>query len=162
LETAPGTLRKTPLNAVHRELSAKMVAFGGWDMPVEYSGLISEHMAVRQAAGLFDVSHMGEFTVEGPGALAFLQRVTSNDVAKIAVGQAQYSALPLPNGAPADDIILYRRGEDRYPMVVNAGNTGRISPGCARRSRAVEPVDRSARTRSSRCRARARRRSCRG
>ena len=78
MESAPGTLRKTPLNALHRELSAKMVAFGGWDMPVEYSGLISEHMAVRQGAGLFDVSHMGEFTVEGPGALGFLQRVTSN------------------------------------------------------------------------------------
>jgi aminomethyltransferase len=122
LESAPGTLRKTPLNAVHRELSAKMVAFGGWDMPVEYSGLISEHMAVRQAAGLFDVSHMGEFTVEGPGALAFLQRVTSNDAAKLSVGQAQYSALPLANGAPADDVILYRRGDDRYLMVVNASN----------------------------------------
>jgi aminomethyltransferase len=123
LESAPGTLRKTPLNAVHRELAAKMVSFGGWDMPVEYSGLISEHMAVRQAAGLFDVSHMGEFTVEGAGALAFLQRVTSNDVAKLTVGQAQYSALPLPNGAPADDVILYRKGEDRYLMVVNASNT---------------------------------------
>ena len=70
-------LLKTPLNAVHRESGAKMVPFGGWDMPVEYSGLISEHMAVRKAAGLFDVSHMGEFEVEGPGALAFLQRVTS-------------------------------------------------------------------------------------
>jgi aminomethyltransferase len=123
LESAPGTLRKTPLNAVHRELSAKMVAFGGWDMPVEYSGLISEHMAVRQAAGLFDVSHMGEFTVEGPGALEFLQRVTSNDVGKLAVGQAQYTALPLVNGAPADDVILYRKGEQAYLMVVNASNT---------------------------------------
>jgi aminomethyltransferase len=123
LDTAPGTLRKTPLNAVHRELSAKMVAFGGWDMPVEYSGLISEHLAVRQAAGLFDVSHMGEFTVEGPGALGFLQRVTSNDAAKLSVGQAQYSALPLPNGAPADDVILYRKGEHSYLMVVNASNT---------------------------------------
>jgi glycine cleavage system T protein (aminomethyltransferase) len=122
LETAPGMLRKTPLNAVHRELSAKMVAFGGWDMPVEYSGLISEHMAVRQSAGLFDVSHMGEFTVEGPGALGFLQRVSSNDASKLAVGQAQYSALPLANGAPADDIILYRKGDQSYLMVVNASN----------------------------------------
>ena len=99
-----------------------MVAFGGWDMPVEYSGLISEHMAVRQAAGLFDVSHMGEFTVEGPGALGYLQRVTSNDVAKLAVGQAQYTALPLQNGAPADDVILYRKGDQSYLMVVNASN----------------------------------------
>src|SRR5262245_35572805 len=100
-----------------------MVAFGGWDMPVEYSGLISEHMAVRQAAGLFDVSHMGECAVEGPGALAFLQRVTSNDVSKLSVGQAQYTALPLPNGAPADDVILYRKGDQSYLMVLNASNT---------------------------------------
>jgi len=122
LETAVGTLRKTPLNPVHRELGAKMVAFGGWEMPVEYSGLISEHMAVRTAAGVFDVSHMGELEVEGPGALAFLQRVTSNDVGKLQDGQAQYSALPLPNGAPADDVIVYRRGPERFLVVVNAAN----------------------------------------
>ena len=122
METAVGTLRKTPLNPVHRELGAKMVAFGGWEMPVEYSGLIAEHMAVRSAAGLFDVSHMGELEVEGPGALAFLQRVTSNNVGKLADGQAQYSALPLPNGAPADDVIVYRRGPQRFLLVVNAGN----------------------------------------
>jgi aminomethyltransferase len=122
LEAHNGALRKTPLHAVHRESGAKMVSFGGWEMPVEYSGLIAEHMAVRKAAGLFDVSHMGEFEVEGPGALAFLQRVTANHVGKLAEGQAQYSALTLPNGAPADDVILYRRGEDRYLMVVNAGN----------------------------------------
>jgi aminomethyltransferase len=125
LETGTGDLRKTPLNAVHRELSAKMVDFGGWDMPVEYSGLIGEHLAVRQAAGLFDVSHMGEFELTGPGALAFLQRVTSNDAAKLAIGQAQYSALPLPSGAPADDVILYRRGDAHYLMVVNASNVGK-------------------------------------
>ena len=121
LETATG-MRKTPLNALHRESGAKMVPFGGWDMPVEYSGLIGEHMAVRKAAGLFDVSHMGEFEVVGPGALAFLQRVTANDVAKIVDGQAQYSALPLPNGAPVDDVIVYRRAAERYLLVVNAGN----------------------------------------
>jgi len=122
LETAVGTLRKTPLNPVHRELGAKMVAFGGWEMPVEYSGLIAEHMAVRTAAGVFDVSHMGELEVEGPGALPFLQRVTSNDAGKLADGQAQYSALPLPSGAPADDVIVYRRGPERFLLVVNAGN----------------------------------------
>jgi aminomethyltransferase len=122
LETAVGTLRKTPLNPVHRELGAKMVAFGGWEMPVEYSGLIAEHMAVRTAAGLFDVSHMGELEVEGPGALPFLQRVTSNNAGKLADGQAQYSALPLPNGAPADDVIVYRRGPERFLLVVNAAN----------------------------------------
>jgi aminomethyltransferase len=122
LETAAGTLRKTPLNPVHRELGAKMVAFGGWEMPVEYSGLIAEHMAVRTAAGVFDVSHMGELEVEGPGALPFLQRVTSNNAGKLADGQAQYSALPLRNGAPADDVIVYRRGPERFLLVVNAGN----------------------------------------
>jgi aminomethyltransferase len=107
---------------VHRELGAKMVAFGGWEMPVEYSGLIAEHMSVRKAAGLFDVSHMGELTVEGPDALAFLQRTTANDVAKLADGQAQYSALPLPNGAAADDVVVYRRGPERFLIVVNASN----------------------------------------
>ena len=115
-------LRRTPLHAVHRESGAKMVPFGGWDMPVEYSGLIAEHLAVRKAAGLFDVSHMGEFEIEGPGALPFLQRLTSNHVARLLDGQAQYSALTLENGAPVDDVILYRRGEGRYLMVVNAGN----------------------------------------
>src|ERR687888_1052385 len=98
VETAPGTLRRTPLSALHREMGAKMVPFAGWEMPVEYSGLINEHLAVRRAAGLFDVSHMGELEVGGPGALVFLQRVTSNDVARLSDGQAQYSALPLPNG----------------------------------------------------------------
>ncbi|MFI5006776.1 MAG: glycine cleavage system aminomethyltransferase GcvT [Solirubrobacterales bacterium] len=115
-------LRKTPLNAVHRESGARMVPFGGWDMPVEYSGLIAEHMAVRRAAGLFDVSHMGEFEVAGPGAQDFLQRVTANNVAKLTDGQAQYSALPLANGAPVDDVIVYRHAADRFLLVVNAGN----------------------------------------
>jgi aminomethyltransferase len=115
-------LRKTPLNAVHRESGARMVPFGGWDMPVEYSGLMAEHAAVRTAAGLFDVSHMGQFEVEGEGALAFLQRVTANDVARLADGQAQYSALPMPTGCPVDDIIVYRRSERRFLVVVNAAN----------------------------------------
>src|SRR5262245_33645324 len=117
-----GSLRKTPLNAVHRELGAKMVPFGGWDMPVEYSGLIAEHLAVRTAAGLFDVSHMGEFEVSGPGAMAFLQRVTSNNVAKLVDGQAQYSALPMQNGGPVDDVIVSRKAAGRFLLVVNAGN----------------------------------------
>ena len=122
MEPAAGALRKTPLNALHRESGAKMVAFGGWEMPVEYSGLISEHLSVRKAAGLFDVSHMGELEVEGPGAIPFLQRVTSNNVARLVDGQAQYSALPLPSGAPADDVILYRLASERFLLVVNAGN----------------------------------------
>jgi len=99
-----------------------MVPFGDWEMPVEYAGLISEHLAVRNAAGLFDVSHMGEFEIEGDGALAFLQRVTANDVARLVDGQAQYSALPSTHGCPLDDVILYRRAGDRYLMIVNAAN----------------------------------------
>ena len=122
VESTSTALRKTPLNAIHRESGAKMVAFGGWDMPVEYSGLIAEHLAVRSAAGLFDVSHMGEFEVQGPGALAFLQRVTCNDVARLADGQAQYSALPMANGGPVDDVLVYRHAPDRYVLVVNAAN----------------------------------------
>src|SRR5260370_27258895 len=115
-------LRRTPLYAVSRESGAMMVAFGGWEMPVEYAGLIAEHLAVRKAAGLFDVSHMGEFEVWGVGALAFLQKVTANNVAKLREGQAQYSALPLPNGAPADDVIVYRRTPDRLPLVVRSAH----------------------------------------
>jgi aminomethyltransferase len=122
MESAASVLRKTPLHTVHRESGARMVPFGGWEMPVEYSGLIAEHMAVRTAAGLFDVSHMGEFEVSGPGALAFLQRVTSNNVAKLVDGQAQYSALPMANGAPVDDVIVSRRAPDRFLLVVNASN----------------------------------------
>jgi aminomethyltransferase len=106
-------------------MGAKMVPFAGWDMPVEYSGLISEHLAVRKAAGLFDVSHMGELEVEGRGALEFLQRVTCNDVARLADGQAQYSALPLPTGAPADDVVVFRRSAERFLIVANASNVAK-------------------------------------
>src|SRR5512134_1465513 len=115
-------LRRTPLYDVHRDCGARMVPFGGWEMPVEYSGVIAEHNAVRTAAGLFDVSHMGQFEVEGEGALAFLQRTTTNNVARLVDGQAQYSALPMPSGCPVDDIIVYRRSERRFLIVVNAAN----------------------------------------
>jgi len=115
-------LRHTPLDAVHRKSGARLVPYGGWEMPVEYGGLISEHMAVRTAAGLFDVSHMGEFEIEGPGAFAFLQRVTANDLGKLVDFQAQYSALPNERGCPLDDVILYRRSADRYLVIVNAAN----------------------------------------
>lgn len=119
-------LLETPLHAQHIAAGAKMVNFGGWDMPIDYSGkglgVIKEHLAVRRAAGLFDVSHMGEVDVVGAGALAFLQRVTSNDVAKLQDGHAQYSALPMPNGAPVDDIIVYRFSAERFLLVVNASN----------------------------------------
>ncbi len=121
-ETASG-LKRTPLYSVHRELGAKMVDFGGWEMPVEYSGIREEHRAVRERAGLFDVSHMGELTVDGSEALAFLQRLTTNDVSKLDVGRCQYSAMLTPRGTFVDDLLVYRLAAERYLLVVNAGNT---------------------------------------
>jgi aminomethyltransferase len=121
------TLRKTALNATHRALKAKMVDFGGWDMPVEYpcpgGGLIAEHMAVRTAVGLFDVSHMGEIQFRGPGSLAAVQHITMNDASKLADGQAHYSALLTPQGCFVDDILVHRLGVNDYLLVVNAGTT---------------------------------------
>ncbi len=121
------TLKKTALNATHRALKAKMVDFGGWDMPVEYpgagGGLIAEHMAVRTAVGLFDVSHMGEIQFRGPGALAAVQHITMNDASKLKDGQAHYSALLTPEGTFVDDILVHRLGENDYLLVVNAGTT---------------------------------------
>ena len=118
----PASLKRTPLNADHRALKARMVDFGGWDMPVQYEGLIAEHKAVRTSVGLFDVSHMGEVNVEGRGAVEFLQKMTTNDVTKLALGQAQYSALLYPTGTVVDDIIVYRRGLDSFFVCVNASN----------------------------------------
>ncbi|MCA2961798.1 MAG: glycine cleavage system aminomethyltransferase GcvT [Silvanigrellales bacterium] len=115
-------LKRTPLHADHVRLKARMVDFGGWDMPVQYSGLVDEHKTVRTAVGLFDVSHMGEVNVEGRGALEFLQRLTTNDASKLEIGQAQYSALLYPNGTLVDDIIVYRRGLDSFFLCVNASN----------------------------------------
>lgn len=115
-------MKKTPLNQLHRELGARMVDFGGWDMPVQYSGVINEHLAVRQAAGLFDVSHMGEIEVSGTNALAFIQYLTINDAAKLADGQVQYSALCYPEGGIVDDVTLYRFNESRFLFCVNASN----------------------------------------
>ena len=100
-----------------------MVEFAGWEMPVEYSGITEEHLAVRNRAGLFDVSHMGEIDVRGPQALALLQHVTSNDSSRLEIGQAQYSALMYPNGSAVDDCIVHRLGEDHFLICVNAGNT---------------------------------------
>src|SRR5213076_917118 len=116
-------LKKTPLNARHRSSGAKMVSFGGWDMPVEYSGIIEEHLAVRTRAGLFDVSHMGEIEVWGPQALALLRFVTSNDPARLQVSQAQYSALMHPRGSAVDDCVVHRLAEDHFFICVNAANT---------------------------------------
>jgi len=122
---APAALKKTALNATHRALKAKMVDFGGWDMPVEYpgagGGLIAEHMAVRTGVGLFDVSHMGEIQFRGPGSLAAVQQITMNDASKLKDGQAHYSALLTPEGTFVDDILVHRLGENDYLLVVNAG-----------------------------------------
>ncbi len=121
--TAGVPLKRTALNAAHKKAGARMVEFGGWEMPVEYSGIIEEHVAVRTRAGLFDVSHMGEIEVRGPAALSLLQFVTSNDVARLKTGQAQYSALMYPQGSAVDDCLVHRLGEGHYLLCVNAANT---------------------------------------
>jgi aminomethyltransferase len=127
--TTAGTatnVRKTALNAVHRQMGAKMVDFNGWDMPVEYPaaigcGIINEHMAVRTGVGIFDVSHMGDIRLAGPQALAAVQHISMNDASRLAVGQAQYSALLYPQGTFVDDVIVHRLVEDEYLLVINAG-----------------------------------------
>jgi aminomethyltransferase len=116
------TLRKTALNAVHRQLGAKMVNFGGWDMPVEYSGILTEHNAVRTAAGLFDVSHMGEIDIRGSEALALVQHVTSNDAGRLVDRQIQYSGLLTDDGTFVDDILVHRFSPGHFFLCVNAGN----------------------------------------
>ena len=125
VEVTP-VVRKTALNAVHRQMGAKMVDFNGWDMPVEYPasigcGIINEHMAVRTGVGIFDVSHMGDIRLAGPQALAAVQHISMNDASRLAVGQAQYSALLYPQGTFVDDVIVHRLGEDEYLLVINAG-----------------------------------------
>ncbi len=115
-------LKRTPLYEVHLKAGARMVPFGGWDMPVQYTSIIEEHRRVRATVGLFDVSHMGEFEVEGPDALAALQRLTTNDAAALEVGQVQYSLLCYADGGIVDDLTLYRLAPDRFMMTVNASN----------------------------------------
>jgi len=107
---------------VHVAAGAKMVPFAGWEMPIEYAGLVSEHNAVRSSAGIFDVSHMGEIEVSGPDALALVQKVTTNNAAKLAINQAQYSALVYPQGTFVDDLLVYRFSEDHFFLCVNASN----------------------------------------
>ena len=116
-------MKTTPLNQIHRQLGARMVDFGGWDMPVQYSGVIAEHLAVRTTAGLFDVSHMGEIEVSGAQAFDFLQYATTNDVSKLVDGQVQYTALCYETGGVVDDLTLYRFAADRYLLCVNASNS---------------------------------------
>ena len=116
--------RKTALNAVHRQMGGRMVEFNGWDMPVEYpsfGGIIAEHNAVRNSVGIFDVSHMGDIRLQGPQALAAVQHISMNDASKLAVGQAQYSAMLYPQGTFVDDVIVHRLAEDDYLLVINAG-----------------------------------------
>jgi aminomethyltransferase len=121
-QPVPGTLKKTPLNARHRSLGARMVEFGGWDMPVEYGGIVEEHMAVRTRAGLFDVSHMGEIEIAGKDALKAVQHITCNDAGKLAITQAQYSALTTPDGTFVDDVLTYKLADEHFMLVVNASN----------------------------------------
>jgi aminomethyltransferase len=124
VEATTPTIRKTALNAVHRQMGAKMVEFNGWDMPVEYpsaGGIIAEHNAVRNGVGIFDVSHMGDIRLSGPQALAAVQHISMNDSSRLSIGQAQYSALLYPQGTFVDDVIVHRLGEQEYLLVINAG-----------------------------------------
>ena len=121
-DAAAAELRRTPLNARHRASNARMVPFAGWDMPVEYSGITNEHLAVRTRAGLFDVSHMGQIEIAGPDALAAVQRISSNDASALKTGQAQYSGLLTPDGTFVDDMVVYRMAPVHFMLVVNASN----------------------------------------
>ncbi len=115
-------LKKTPLNARHRASGARMVPFAGWDMPVEYSGITAEHMAVRERAGLFDVSHMGQIEIAGSNAIDAVQRISCNDASRLQVGQAQYSGLLTPEGTFVDDLLVYRLAPQHFLLVVNASH----------------------------------------
>ena len=119
--TETSTLRRTALHATHHSHKAKMVDFGGWDMPVQYRGLIEEHMAVRERVGLFDVSHMGDIQLRGPNSLAAVQKLLMNDASKLQIGQAHYSAMLYPNGTFVDDAVLHKLGDNDYLIVINAG-----------------------------------------
>src|SRR5689334_16703475 len=123
-DTAAATpaLKPTPLHARHLASGARMVPYAGWDMPVEYSGITAEHLAVRTRAGVFDVSHMGEIEIAGKDALKTVQHLTSNDASRLKMGQAQYSALLTPDGTFVDDVLVYRLGPNHFMLVINAAN----------------------------------------
>jgi len=123
-----GTLKRTPLFAAHQKLGARLVEFGGWEMPVQYSSIIDEHLAVRRAAGIFDISHMGEVRVQGSGAAAFLNHLLTNDINKLAVGQGQYTLMCNERGGAIDDLYVYRILPEEYLLVINAS---RIEPDVA-------------------------------
>lgn len=115
-------LKRTPLYPVYEKYGAKTIDFGGWDLPVQFSSIKEEHEAVRNAAGLFDVSHMGEVEIKGPDALAFLQKVTTNDVSRLSVDQAQYTFMCYPDGGTVDDLLIYKKADNDYMLVINASN----------------------------------------
>ena len=115
------SLKRTPLFAAHQQLGGKLIEFGGWEMPVQYTSIVEEHHAVRRAAGVFDISHMGEVWFEGPQALAFLNGVLTNDLGKLTVGLGQYTHLCLETGGTVDDLYAYRIAEETYLLVINAG-----------------------------------------
>ncbi len=147
MTTAPTPLKQTPLNAAHRRLGARMVDFGGWDMPVQYpAGTVEEHLRTRRHCGLFDVSHMGEIEVRGRDAIPFVNRLCSNDVTKLVDGQAHYSALTTPEGTVVDDLLVYRFAEDHLLLVVNASTTEKDWDwiGAHRGDETVELANRSA------------------
>ena len=113
-------LKRTPLFAAHQRLGGKLIEFGGWEMPVQYSSIVDEHLAVRRAGGLFDICHMGEAQVSGPGALGFLNHTLTNDARKLAIGQGQYTLLCNERGGAIDDLYAYRIGEEEYLLIINA------------------------------------------
>src|SRR6185503_12842221 len=114
------SLKRTPLFAAHQRLGGKLIEFGGWEMPVQYSSIVDEHLAVRRAAGIFDISHMGEICVSGPSAQDFLNHTLTNDIRKIAVGQGQYTLMCNQRGGVVDDLYVYRLGDEEYLLIVNA------------------------------------------
>src|SRR5579863_8191032 len=122
MSQAAPSLRTTPLHATHRRMGAKMVDFGGWDMPVQYSGLLDEHHTVRQKVGLFDVSHMGEIEIRGPEALKLVDYVSTNAASKLKIGQAHYSGLLYEHGGFVDDILVHKVADDHFFLCVNASN----------------------------------------
>jgi aminomethyltransferase len=133
--------KRTPLYELHRELGAKLIDFGGWEMPVQYEGILEEHKAVRERVGLFDVSHMGELEVTGPGALALVQRLTPNDAGRLADGRIQYSAFLTDRGTFVDDLLVYRRAADSFLLVVNASNTAKDFAWARERASGDAPVE---------------------
>jgi len=137
-------MKHTPLYATHQALGARFVEFGGWEMPVQYTSILDEHQAVRQRAGLFDVSHMGQIELRGPCALAAAQELTVNDLGRLHDGQAQYSLLCLPTGGVVDDIMVHRVSKDRVLLCVNASNTEKDFAWIAEHHNGAEVIDRSA------------------